>query len=128
MNDPIYLLSRAEYERYKPNIPPITCYWWLRSHGDGSRSAEYVDSSGLVCDYGGNVVIKYAVRPAISLVTTGLTIGQRVVLHDFPWIVIGEGVAIAEVPIAFRRFDAESNNYENSEVRKFLLDWWWDRK
>lgn len=36
---------------------------------------------------------------------------------------IDKDLAIAEVPIAFRRFSKKSNNYEISEMRKYLLEW-----
>ena len=43
-------------------------WWWLRSPGDGSSYASYVNSIGCGCDYGGDVDGgNLAVRPALHL-------------------------------------------------------------
>ncbi len=124
-NYEITLLSAEEYEKYKDNVPPINCSWWLRSPGINSNRASHVDSGGSVDDDGLYVDRSNgAVRPALKM-SDGrkYEIGKRVILYNFPWIIIDKGLAIAEVPIAFRRFDNESNDYENSEIKKFLNDW-----
>lgn len=124
-NYEITLLSAEEYEKYKDRIPQINCSWWLRSPGINSNRAASVDYDGSVFDLGDFVDLDYdAVRPALKI-SDGrkYEIGKRVILYNFPWIIIDEGLAIAEVPIAFHRFDEKSNDYENSEIKKFLNDW-----
>lgn len=125
MNDEIFLLSIEEYEKYKNVIPKINCWWWLRSPGYSSTNAAYVYRDGSVNDVGGN--IRYdgvAVCPAIKFnPLLSLKPGDRFIKHDFPWIYLGDCLAISEVPIAFRRFDKEGNDYDTSEVRKFLFEW-----
>lgn len=127
MTDKIFLLSKEEYERYKNVIPPIKTWWWLRSpDAYDSESAGDVDRDGWVHrsdvdDYDG-------ARPALridNLESSNLKLGQRIMLYDFPWVVIDveEPLAIAEVPIGFHRFDSESNDYETSEIRQYCLDW-----
>ena len=125
--DEIFLLSTQEYEKYKDAIPEVNTAWWLRSFGGDSDCAALVSNDGSVNDYGYSVYCnRGAVRPVIkigsSCNTTNL-IPHKFIKYNFPWIYIGDGLAIAEVPIAFRRFDSKSNVYESSEVRQFLLDW-----
>lgn len=124
-NYEITLLSAEEYERCKDRIPPVNCWWWLRSPDNDSDRVALVSRAGFVYCYG--IVVDNsiaAVRPALKI-SDGrkYKIGGRVILYNFPWIIIDEGLAIAEVPIAFRRFDEKSNDYENSEIKKFLNDW-----
>ena len=125
MNDNIFLLSIEEYEKYKERIPQINCWWWLRSKGDYSVYVASVNYDGSICyagdDASGN---DHGVRPALKIpYSEEREIGRRLIIFDFPWITIDKDLAIAEVPIAFRRFDKKSNNYEKSEIRQFLLDW-----
>ena len=130
MNDEIFLLSRDEYEKYKSFIPTIKCWWWLRSPGGLYEDAAIVLGDGyadphLSFDYD-NIIYdgSGAVRPALRFYPLlSQKAGDRLIKYDFPWIYLGDELAIAEVPIAFRRFDEEGNDYETSEVRKFLLEW-----
>lgn len=129
MNDKLFLLSTEEYEKYKGVISHIKMWWWLRSPGDYSNYAASVRSGGSI-NYFGNFVYRDndAVRPALrieNLRSSPLKVGDRIVVYKFPFIVIDatEGLAIAEVPIAFRRYDKASNDYSNSEIRQFLVEW-----
>ena len=138
-DDEIFLLSSEEYNKYKSNIPLINAWWWLRSP---DNSSDYSDLVAFVCEdgsafnYGSRVSRSNGtVRPAIRLTNheplgVGAKyrdcvyhVGDRFIKYNFPWIVIDDNLAIAEVPIAFRRFDKESTDYGHSEIRRFLLDW-----
>ena len=135
-DDTIFLLSVEEYKKYKNRIPSINCWWWLRSPGDSSSYAAGVYSSiynsGAV-DAGGLSVYRNdgAVRPALKFSNPDwfsdsgkkYKIGDRIIAYQFPWIIIDEDLAIAEVPIAFHEFDSNSNDYETSKIRQFLLNW-----
>lgn len=129
MNDKLFLLSTEEFKKYEDVIPRVRAWWWLRSHGYLSYCAACVNNYGSVNNYGYFVrSVDSAVRPALKIKnpeSLNLKVGDRITAYNFPFIVIDveEGLAIAEVPIAFRRFDEASNNYEKSEVRKFLMDW-----
>ena len=129
--DKIFLLSAEEYKKYEDKIPFIRDSWWLRSPGDVQANAAFVYDDGYLIDLGYGVSYDaVAVRPALSIdnpQANNLKIGDRFVEADFPWIVIDEGLAIAEVPIAWRRFDAESNDYETSDIRQFLIAWYAER-
>lgn len=132
MRDKIFLLSAEEYERHRDKVPPVYCYWWLRSPGNEAWRAKYVNDCFNVIRRGIDAAnYSMAVRPALrieSSESSGFKIGDRFVEADFPWVVIGDGLAIAEVPIALRRFDDTSyNNYEESEIRQFLLGWYAER-
>ena len=125
--DHIFLLSIEEYEKYKNKIPNANYEWWLRSPDNYPRHGAIVGPGGSVCDVGLYVhCTNVAVRPVINFSRFEHDypkVGERIIKYNFPWIVIGEGLAIAEVPIVFRKFDEKSNDYENSEMRRFLLDW-----
>lgn len=129
ITDKIFLLSIEEYKRYKSAIPAIGFWWWLRSPGDYSDCAAYVNYNGSIYSLGYYVnYFHVAVRPALrigNLESSNLKVGERVEECGRTWIVIDvdEGLAIAEKPIALRRFDPEKNDYESSEVRQFLLLW-----
>ena len=136
-DDEMFLLSTHEYEQYKESIPHINAYWWLRSPGYYSNYAAYVINVGSVNFYGLGVDYVFdCVRPALKFKSTSYflkrnetgtwteaKIGDRIIAYNFPWIIIDKDLAIAEVPIAFRRFDDKSNDYETSEIRKFLKEW-----
>lgn len=134
MEDKIFLLSVEEYEKYKERIPYIKCWWWLRSPGSELHYAMNVTYDGSAhnsVDYDYVNYSDVAVRPVIRREAIDnildWQIGNRIVKYDFPWFVIDKDLAIAEVPISFHKFDTESNDYENSEIRKFLFDWLKDR-
>lgn len=128
MNEKIFLLSKEEYEKYKERIPCIAVCWWLRDSGEYGDHAMcvydigIVNPSGLPAEYG-----SVAVRPAMVIDADG-KVGDQITRCGFPWVVIDDHLAIAEVPIAFRRFDPESGDYEDSEIRKFLLTWYAGRR
>ena len=108
-DDEIFLLSKEEYEKYKDVIPKVNCCWWLRSPGHYSDSAASVNYVGFV-DYYGDCVDydNDAVRPAAKIPNiniSNLKIGDRFIMSNFPWIVIDTDLAIAEVPIAFDKFE-----------------------
>lgn len=130
--DNIYLLSIEEYEKYKDKIPHINTFWWLRSPGSSSIYAAAINCDGSVNVCGSYVNnVCEAVRPALKYSNLKSKISQsdifykRFIFRDFPFIVIDadKEIAIAEVPITFNLFDDESNDYENSYIRAWLLDW-----
>lgn len=128
--DKIFLLSVEEYEKHKDAISCIPCMWWVLERENDSWHAALVESVGDIFSYADSIGhMNCAVRPALRLKSTNLEIGARFVEADFPWVVIGDGLAIAEMPIAFHRYDANAkkNSYETSEIRQFLLDWYEER-
>ena len=131
MKDELFLLSIEEYKKYKGVIPVIGSWWWLRSPGRFSNSAAYVDDDGSVSTYGLNVSLTFGIRPAFRVQKSeilNLQIGDRKIYYDFPFVKIDEDLLIAEVPIAFDKFDDKSNDYEKSYVKGFLEEWKETRK
>lgn len=131
MKDELFLLSIEEYEKYKGVIPIVGSWWWLRSPGDDSDYAAIVFNDGSVNSYGNYVFNTYGIRPALRVSESeisNLQIGDRKIYYDFPFIKIDEDLLIAEVPIAFDKFDDYSNDYEKSYVKRFLEEWKDDRE
>ena len=126
----LFLLSVEEYEKYKDSIPLVKRWVWLRSPGISSYSAASVRSDGSVRAYGDVVSYTRGIRPALKVDESEISdmgIGERRIYYDFPFIKIDEGLLIAEVPIAFDKFDDEVNDYEKSWVKNYLEQWRWSR-
>ena len=131
MKDELFLLSVEEYEKYKGVIPVIGSWWWLRSPGHDSYDAASVNDGGSVDAYGFNVIDARGIRPALRVQKSeilNLQIGDRKIYYDLPFVKIDEDLLIAEVPVAFDKFDDESNVYEKSYVKRFLEKWKVSRK
>lgn len=127
----LFLLSVEEYEKYKDVIPVIGSWWWLRSPGYFSNGAAGVDSDGSVDAGGYGVNDARGIRPAFRVQKSeilNLQIGDRKSCYDFPFVKIDDDLLIAEVPIAFDKFDDDSNDYEKSYVKRFLEKWKEGRK
>lgn len=131
-DDDLFLLSKEEYEHYKRMIPHENYWWWVRSSGYNQYFAAAVDIDGSVRYRGHNVHRDDgAVRPALKYSNLESQIIQsrlhkdRFLFQEFPFRIIDEDnkIAIAEVPIAFDKFDKESNDYETSGIRRKLLKW-----
>lgn len=136
MNDKIFLLSVDEYEKYYDKIPKYDAegkdysyWWWLRTPHKYLASS----SSRAFLVYGGNGYvsynvysnINYAVRPALDISDFNdlEIINGRFTRLGAEWQVIDDNLAIAVEPIFDSEF-GEDNNYETSEVRKKLLEWY----
>lgn len=126
----IFLLSTEEYKKYKDKIPHINCGWWLRSPGYYSQTAVVISGGGIVQYAGYSVHLSnFGVRPVLRCLPNFLgqwrfaDTNDRIFRCGMTWIKIDENLYIAEVPIAFRRFDEKDNNYQTSEIRQFLLNW-----
>ena len=130
----ITLLSIEEHRKYKPIIPLIEDWWWLRSPGYYQNYVAFVDIFGDVCEYGNGVYIDNAVRPALKLnleISDTLfwykpekLIGTKIEYGNYRWTVLdtslGELYVLCDSIIARRRFDPESNNWATSELKQWL--------
>lgn len=131
MKDELFLLSVEEYEKYKGVIPVIGSCWWLRSPGYISYFESSVTNGVSVITEGLFVKSAHCIRPALKVSKSeieNLKIGDRKIYYDFPFVKIDEDLLIAEVPIAFDKFDDKSNDYEKSYVKRFLEEWKEGRK
>ena len=111
------------------------CHWWLRSPGLYSRDAAIVWSSGTAYGYSSNVYLdNIAVLPALRseeplIKTLPKTEKGCVKYLDTTWIDISDYLGYQcllkkkclKKP---HRFDAKSNNYEESEIKKIIEDWY----
>lgn len=111
------------------------CCWWLRSPGDGSMNAAVVLPSGAVDGDGYNVdTAVRAVRPTLRILGSLLNTLPRtkkgyVIYLDTKWIDISDYLGYPcllkkKCMKESHRFDIKSNNYEESEVKKFIEDWY----
>lgn len=135
MNDKIFLLSVDEYERYYDKIPKYDAddkdydyWWWLRTPHKYTASSS--SNAFYALGYYGYVLsldtsFNRAVRPALDISEfTDLEIADgRFTRLGAEWQVIGDNLAIAVEPIFNSEF-GKDNNYETSEVRKRLLEWY----
>lgn len=132
-DDKIFLLSIEEYKRYRKKIPSIRTFWWLRSPSTYDNYAAYVrrKPDETIDNFGYNVSYDcIGIRPALKYSNLESEIIDFEEIDYFIWngvkwkIIDKERrIAIAYMPINFDKFDNVSNNYENSYIRKWLLDW-----
>ena len=120
----IFLLSIEEYKKYEKYILKINTCWWLRSPCYDSISAAYVISGGSV-DSSGDVVSNdcISVRPALRISNlSSFNLNPRDIIQIFgiDWIVLDKDLVIAKEAIGRHMFDEESNDYENSKIKKYL--------
>ena len=110
------------------------CYWWLRSPGYYCYDAANVSFGGWGYDDSNDVCSNLAVRPALQNFTSDeiaempKTKKGYVKYLGTKWIDISEYLGypclLKETCLKeAHRFDAEINDYEKSEIKKFIEDW-----
>lgn len=127
-DDVLFLLSSEEYKRYKNKIRHIKVYWWLRD--------KYTNTSACVCNVGYVGLSDFygacgtnGVRPCLRYDKISSIIDSKeencFMWNETKWRIIDKEnhIAISEVPIWFMEFDNQSNDYETSNIRKFLKEW-----
>lgn len=105
-------------------------WWWLRSQGADNVSAANVLDDGGVDKLGSYVdIADCGVRPALKIANLpNLVTGDLVEVFGLPAQYIGNDSVLLCEPIGFHRFDAESNDYATSEVKRRLDGWFRDKK
>lgn len=126
----ITLLSREEWEKAVsevPNIPINTGgWWWLRSPGYYSDSVCYVNYDGYVYDYYYyyTYITYIGVRPAFyipHLSSNGCKPGDKITVGTKTvCTVISDDIALADNIVCKHRFDRSSNDWNASEIKKFI--------
>ncbi len=126
----IDLLSQEEAEAIPQWILACGRWWWLRSPGLkspglNSDRAAFVINDGSV--YGSGSDVNYddtGVRPALQISNLPpLEVGETVKVFGKMAQYVGNDKVLLCEPIFESRFDAESNNYEQSEVKQKLDKW-----
>ena len=122
----VMLLSKEEYSEFKENIPKIFCWWWLRSPGTHSYDAAYVRHDGAVYSYGHYVIsAPVCVRPALigDFKSSNLKIKDKFWYKNYIYTVISDDMAICDFTVGKTYFDEMSNNYETSNIKKWVDNW-----
>ena len=129
----IALLSIEEYDNLKHKISRIDGYWWLRSPGYSADSAACVFGAyGRDLVLGFNVSGKLGVRPALHIgnpESSSLQIGDRIEVANYTWTIISDTMALCDDIISDQPFREDwkadnANDYEASDIKRFLEDWW----
>lgn len=129
----ITLLSVEEYEKAMEYIPMVYGWWWLRSPGLYNNRAAGVITDGSVYMYGFSVdMATHIVRPALlisNLDSLNLKPGDRIIdFYYFDWTVIPGNMVLCDTGIGQHCFREDwmvsgANDYEKSDVKKWLEDW-----
>ena len=128
------LLSIEEAEEYLTDEErKYICWWWLRSGSYSSHNAASVYGDGFISYYGyGDFVCDSGdcVRPALqikNLESSNLEIGDIFELGGYEFKVISENLAWMHKQdigcCAFNKDLENGNNYETSDVKKFVDEW-----
>lgn len=125
------LLSVEEAEKLPKRYRKYPYLWWLRSPGTSRDSATDVYRDGSISILGNEVSNEDAVRPALkieNLESSNLKIGDVFVFGEKRFGIIDDNIALCLEDIgtcAFRNGwrAKDANDYEKSDVKKFVDDW-----
>lgn len=122
------LLSVEEAKNLPRWIRSNVYWWWLRSPGNCFYYAAFVYCDGFLDNSDGVDVDNDdgAVRPVLqvsNLDSLNLEIGETVKVFNLMAEYIGENKVLLCEPIFKSCFDSESNDYETSEVKKKIDEW-----
>lgn len=101
-------------------------WWWLRSPGDLSGFAAY-NYGGTVHDDGygvndGNGVVRPALKIS-NLRSFNLKPYNQIKINGIKFVVISDDMVLHNDEIMHHRFDEKSNDYEKSEIKQFIDNW-----
>lgn len=119
--DKITLLSTEEAEKVPVSIRACGDWWWLRSPGGYQFSAASVNYVGGIFERGSYVNYDYiAIRPAFRLNNLNSKIGDKILINKTWCTVIDKGLVLTDYLICKHKFDSESNDWETSEIKRFI--------
>lgn len=125
----VMLLSKEEYSKFKENIPKISCWWWLRSPGCYRSYAALVVDTCVVLP---NDCYDYytfsalgCVRPALigDFKSSHFQVKDKFWYKNYIWTVISDDIAICDICVGRTYFDTIDNNYETSNIKKWVDNW-----
>lgn len=123
----ITLLSEEEFNSYKDFTPQIDHQiWWLRTAYYLPHRACAVFANSYV---GNAPVSSYAigVRPALIIENENFELCQRLEALGYSWTVLSvqeeSAYVLCDEIVAHHRFDDEQNDFETSEIKRFLEGW-----
>jgi hypothetical protein len=122
------LLSYEEYEKYKTRISRRDYWWWLRSPGSSMLDAFFVDNWGYI--YSDSILDNaVAVVPALKIIlNSDFKIGDKIKFGSNTFTIISDNYALCDNNIGYHWFREgfeinDANNYEKSDVKKFIDGW-----
>ena len=130
----ITLLSRNEFKRYQPLIPKTTQWWWLKTALDGhKRCVHIIDNcgdlyiSGCGSSLGGVrplCILRAELSDTVFWYKSERIVGTNIKHGNCMWTVLdienSEIYALCDKLISKRCFDADTNDWETSELRIWL--------
>ena len=131
------LLSIEEAEQLPIGLRKYDNWWWLRSPGYDFDLAALVYFDGSVGDGGDLVYRSYnTVRPALQISdinSSNLQIGDIFEFGDVFFKIISDKLALCLTDIGTHCFRKDrqypdANNYEKSDIKKYVDDWFNESK
>lgn len=136
----ISLLTEEQHERYRSVLDSFTVNtrWWINTPAETEDvRVKYVSADNFVIHSGRPCTESLGVRPVISLVdpiklfhlseepVKRVEPGDLICIKDTTWAVLNDDLAISEDIIGRVPFskDMSSIKYEDSDIRKYLSDW-----
>ena len=119
----ITLLSLEDYERNHYIIPTSDNWWWLKSGSPFRRNVAYVFIDGDAYAQGYKVTSCADIRPLIYIdneKSKDLVPGSVVKIGKYTATVLSDRSCLIDYGVCRRRFDSDYNDYERSEIKKYL--------
>ncbi len=102
-------------------------WWWLRSSDDYQNYAATVTNDGSIYTYGYYVYKdRGGIRPALqieNLESSNLKIGDKFYFGNECFKIISDHLALCDSIVDYMYFDESSNDYERSEIKAYIDDW-----
>ena len=118
------LLSVEEATKIPTFMLKFPVAWWLRSKGDSSDKGVVVGSDGFIYRRGYEInSIFRAVRPALVLEAHDRSTGNTIHVGGHSFTIVLPHIALADESIGISCFDRTSNDYESSEIKKKVDEW-----
>lgn len=131
----VTLLTKGEAEALPVELRKCSECWWLRSPGFIDDKAAFVyGDTGNVDDIGISADHKLGVRPAlcVNLKSIDLQIRDVIKIFGYDWTVISDSLilcddTVGESPFRTDRNALDANDYETSDINKWLDEWYMDQ-
>ena len=117
------LLTVKEAEKLPQKLRKHPRWWWLKTNF-GSFHAPSVYDTGVIPEYGDFIDSIGAVRPALRITDIGdYKVGSLFKFGGKWFEIVDENTAFCLSNIGIERYDAHSSNYEKSEIKRFVDNW-----
>lgn len=130
INKPIIDNSRAELmtiseaQNTDKKLLLNNSHYFLKNQGNDQYSVAYIDYSGWINKYGTSIFNDMAIRPILHILDLNDNkIGYTFKINKYYFKIINETCAIIQGSLGYNRFDSESNDYEKSEAKQIVDNW-----